>query len=131
MFGKNAIRPFLPLALYPTACVRPHHHVLNAIRLIMRRPGDRLVQPVLRSLAGSDWKRPPGQKQNLWTEVMKEDLSTLGLDRQFRRDVRCRRISNGEERIDSVQILAEDREGWAELCSKTAHLGEGAGNRVG
>ena len=61
---------------------------------------------------------------------MKEDLRTLGVDRQFRRDVRFRRIWNSDEWIDSVQALAENREGWAELCSRTAHLGEDAGNRV-
>ncbi|KAK6744548.1 hypothetical protein RB195_011336 [Necator americanus] len=31
------------------------------------------------------------------------------------------------EWVDFVQALAEDREGWAELCPKTAHLGEDAG----
>ncbi|KAK6736725.1 hypothetical protein RB195_019431 [Necator americanus] len=65
-----------------------------------------------------------------WTEVVKEDLRTSGVDRQFRRDVRFRRIWNRDEWIDSVQALAEDREGWAELCSRTAHLGEDAGNSV-
>ncbi|KAK6761171.1 hypothetical protein RB195_022293 [Necator americanus] len=60
------------------------------------------------------------------TEAVKEDLRTLGVDRQFRRDVRFRRIWNSDEWIDSVQVLAEDREGWAELCSRTAHLGEDA-----
>ncbi|KAK6749624.1 hypothetical protein RB195_001932 [Necator americanus] len=65
-----------------------------------------------------------------WTEVVKEDRRTLGVDRQFRRDVKFRRTWNSDEWIDSVQALAEDREGWAELCSRTAHLGEDAGNRV-
>ncbi|KAK6743154.1 hypothetical protein RB195_010425 [Necator americanus] len=69
---------------------------------ILRRPADRLVQSVLRSF----------------------------VDRQFRQDVVFRRIWNSDEWIDSVQDLAEDREGWAELCSRTAHLGEDAGNRV-
>ncbi|KAK6734559.1 hypothetical protein RB195_018008 [Necator americanus] len=68
----------------------------------LRRPADRLVQRVLRSLSGSSWKKPPGRK----------------------------RIWNSDEWIDSVQALAEDREGSAELCTRTAHLGEDAGNRV-
>ncbi|KAK6758556.1 hypothetical protein RB195_016027 [Necator americanus] len=61
---------------------------------ILRRPADRLVQRVLRSLPGSSWNEPPGRKRKLWTEVVKEDLRTLGVDRQFRRDVRFRRIWN-------------------------------------
>ncbi|KAK6743846.1 hypothetical protein RB195_010882 [Necator americanus] len=64
------------------------------------------------------------------SEVVKEDLRTLGVDRQFRRDVVFRRIWNSNEWIDSVQGLAEDREGWAELCSRMAHLCGDAGNRV-
>ncbi|KAK6735973.1 hypothetical protein RB195_018937 [Necator americanus] len=79
---------------------------------------------------GSSLKKPPGRKRKFWTEVVKEDLRTLGVNRQFRRDVRFRRTWNSDEWIDSVQALAEDREGWAELCSRTAHLGENAGNRV-
>ncbi|KAK6741209.1 hypothetical protein RB195_009209 [Necator americanus] len=55
---------------------------------ISRRPADRLVQRVLKSSSGSSWKKPPGRKRNFWTEVVKEDLRTLGVDRQFRRDVR-------------------------------------------
>ncbi|KAK6762080.1 hypothetical protein RB195_022977 [Necator americanus] len=77
---------------------------------ILRRPADRLVQRVLKSSSDSSWKKPLGRKRKFWTEVVKEDLRTLGVDRQFRRD-------------------AEDREGWAELCSRTTHLGEDAGNR--
>lgn len=106
---------------------------INRLRFfghILRRPADRFVQRVLRSLPGSSWKKPPGRKRKFWTELVKEDLRTLGVDRQFRRDVRFRRIWNSDEWIDSVQALAEDREGWAELCSRTAHLGEDAGNRV-
>ncbi|KAK6764748.1 hypothetical protein RB195_024903 [Necator americanus] len=97
---------------------------------ILRRPADRLVQRGLKSSSGSSWKKPSGRKWKFWTEMMKEDLRTLGVDRQFRRDVRFRRTWNSDEWIDSVQALAEDREGWAELCSRTAHLGEDAGNRV-
>ncbi|KAK6762241.1 hypothetical protein RB195_023090 [Necator americanus] len=98
---------------------------------ILRRPADCLVQRALRSLSGSlSWTKTPGRKRKFWTKVVKEDLRTLDVDRQFRRDVRFRRIWNGDEWIDSAQTLAEDREGWAELCSTTAHLGEDAGNRV-
>ncbi|KAK6761324.1 hypothetical protein RB195_022402 [Necator americanus] len=97
---------------------------------ILRRPADRLVQRVLRSSSGSSWKKSPGRKRKFWTEVVKKDLRTLGVDRRFRRDVRFRIIWNSNEWIDSVQALAEDREGWAELCSRTAHLGENVGNLV-
>ncbi|KAK6740827.1 hypothetical protein RB195_008965 [Necator americanus] len=76
------------------------------------------------------WKKPPGRKRKFWTEAVKEDLRTLGVDRQFRRDVRFPRIWNSDEWIDPVQALAEDREGCCELCSTTAHLDEDAGNRV-
>ncbi|KAK6731487.1 hypothetical protein RB195_007759 [Necator americanus] len=61
---------------------------------ILRRLADRLVQRVLRSLPGSSWKKPSGRKRKFWTEVVKEDLRTLGVDRQFRQDVRFRRIWN-------------------------------------
>ncbi|KAK6765542.1 hypothetical protein RB195_025448 [Necator americanus] len=94
---------------------------------ILRRPADRLVQRVLKSSSGSSWKKPPGGKRKFWNEVVKEDLRTFGVDGQFRREVRFRRIWNSDEWIDSVQALAEDREGWAELCSRTAHLDEDAG----
>ncbi|KAK6750209.1 hypothetical protein RB195_002293 [Necator americanus] len=97
---------------------------------ILRRSADCLVQRVLKSSSGSSWKKSPGRKRKFWTEVVKEDLRTLGVDRQFRQDVRFRRTWNSDEWIDSVQVLAEDRDGWAELCSRTAHLGEDAGNRV-
>ncbi|KAK6734131.1 hypothetical protein RB195_017732 [Necator americanus] len=73
---------------------------------------------LLRRLLGYFWPRETGR--SLCSSV----------DRQFRRDVRFRRIWNSDEWIDSVQALAEDREGWAELCSRTAHLGEDAANRV-
>ncbi|KAK6746021.1 hypothetical protein RB195_012248 [Necator americanus] len=55
------------------------------------------------------------RKRKLWTEAVKEDLRTLGVDWQFRR-VGFRWTWNSDEWIDSVQALAEDREGWAELC---------------
>ncbi|KAK6750962.1 hypothetical protein RB195_002748 [Necator americanus] len=84
---------------------------------ILRRQADRLVQRVLRSLPGSSWKKTPGRKRKFWNEVVKEDLRALGVDRQFRRDVRFRRIWNSDKWIDSVQALAEDQEGWAELSA--------------
>ncbi|KAK6765657.1 hypothetical protein RB195_025522 [Necator americanus] len=77
---------------------------------ILRRPSDRLVQCVLRSLLGLSWKKPPGRKRKFWTEVVKEDLRTLGVGRQYRRDVKFHRIWNSDEWIDSVQAHAEDRE---------------------
>ncbi|KAK6743030.1 hypothetical protein RB195_010348 [Necator americanus] len=76
-----------------------------------RRPADRLVQRVLRSLSGSSWKKLPGRKRKFWTEMVKEET----------------RLWNTYEWIDSVQALAENRKGWAELCSRMAHLGEDAG----
>ncbi|KAK6755533.1 hypothetical protein RB195_014109 [Necator americanus] len=97
---------------------------------IIRRLADDLVQRVLRSLLDSSRKRPPGRKQKFRTEVVKEDPMILGVDRQFRRDARFRRICNSDEWINSVLALAEDREAWAELCARTTHLGEDAGNRV-
>ncbi|KAK6761671.1 hypothetical protein RB195_022669 [Necator americanus] len=103
------------------------HKVAKVNRLrffghMLSRPAE--VQRVLKSLMGSSWKKPPGRKRKFWTDVVKEDLRTLGVDRQFRRDVRFRRIWNSDEWIDFMQALTEDREGWAELCSRTAHLGE-------
>ncbi|KAK6727189.1 hypothetical protein RB195_005102 [Necator americanus] len=94
---------------------------------ILRRPADRLAQRILRSLSGSSRKKPPGRKRKFWTEVVKEDLR----HRQFRRDVRFPKMWNSDEWIDSVQALAEDREGWAELCSRTIHLGEDAATASG
>ncbi|KAK6735409.1 hypothetical protein RB195_018555 [Necator americanus] len=52
---------------------------------LMWKPADRLVQRVLRSLPGSSWKKPAGRKRKFWTEVVKEDLRTLAVDRQFKR----------------------------------------------
>ncbi|KAK6762585.1 hypothetical protein RB195_023346 [Necator americanus] len=97
---------------------------------ILRRSADRLVQRVLRSFPGSSWKKPSGRKRKFWTEGVKEDQRTFSVDRQFRRDVMFRRIWNSDEWTDSVLALAEDRKGWAELCSMTPHLSEDAGNRV-
>ncbi|KAK6736754.1 hypothetical protein RB195_019445 [Necator americanus] len=69
----------------------PPSKVANVNRLrffghILRSPADRLVQLVLRSSSGSSWKEPSGRKRKFWTEAVKEDLRTLGVDRQFRRD---------------------------------------------
>ncbi|KAK6744487.1 hypothetical protein RB195_011290 [Necator americanus] len=64
------------------------------------------------------------------TEVLDSGGERGPEDRQFRRDVRFRRIWISDEWIDSVQAHAVDREGWGELCSRTAHLGEDAGNRL-
>ncbi|KAK6749296.1 hypothetical protein RB195_001726 [Necator americanus] len=62
------------------------------------RPADRHVQRDMRSLSGSSWKKPPGRKRKFWTEVVKEDLRTLGVDRQFRRDVRFVKQRRMEQR---------------------------------
>ncbi|KAK6765098.1 hypothetical protein RB195_025147 [Necator americanus] len=51
---------------------------------------------------GPSWKKPPGRKRKFWTEVVKEDLRTLGVDRQFRRYMKFRRIWNSDEWIDST-----------------------------
>ncbi|KAK6739673.1 hypothetical protein RB195_008273 [Necator americanus] len=59
---------------------------------LLKRSEHRLVQRVLRSLSGSSWEKPSGRKRKFWTEVVKEDLGTIGVDKQFRRDVRFRRI---------------------------------------
>ncbi|KAK6741365.1 hypothetical protein RB195_009297 [Necator americanus] len=89
----------------------------NPLELSLQAPpADHLVQRLLRSLLGLKWKRSLGQKRKLRTEVVKEDLNTLGGDRQFRRDVKFRRIWNIDEWIDPVQALAEDQEGWGDLC---------------
>ncbi|KAK6762357.1 hypothetical protein RB195_023174 [Necator americanus] len=94
---------------------------------ILRRPADSLVQRVLKSSSGSSWKKPPDRKREFWTEVVKEDLRTLNVVIQFRRDVRFRTIWNSGKWINAVQALAK---GWVELYSKTAHFGEEAPNRV-
>ncbi|KAK6761843.1 hypothetical protein RB195_022795 [Necator americanus] len=85
---------------------------------------------VLRSLTSSSWKRPPGGRRKFRTEVVKEDLRILGVDRQFRRDVRFRRMWNSDEWIDSAQESHRRSRMLAEQCSRTAHLGEDTGNRV-
>ncbi|KAK6738286.1 hypothetical protein RB195_020414 [Necator americanus] len=141
LFSRNAVaawrseleRVRIPKVIHEYQHFAPPSKVAKVNRLrffghILRRAAERLVQRVLRSSSGSSWKKPSGQKRKFWTEVVKMNL---GVDRQFRRGVMFLRIWNRDEWIDSVQTLAEDREGWAELCSRTAHLGEDAGNRVG
>ncbi|KAK6748170.1 hypothetical protein RB195_001036 [Necator americanus] len=74
---------------WPRVC---HNKDLYAeIYVVYRRPVDRLVQRVLRSSSGSSWKKPPGRKRKFWTEAVKEDLRTLGVDRQFRYRI-CRTL---------------------------------------
>ncbi|KAK6733836.1 hypothetical protein RB195_017539 [Necator americanus] len=51
---------------------------------ILRRPADRLVQRVLRSLSGLSWKKPPDRQRKFCTEVVKEDLRALGVEEQLR-----------------------------------------------
>ncbi|KAK6746724.1 hypothetical protein RB195_000161 [Necator americanus] len=53
---------------------------------LLKKPADRLVHRAPRSLSVSSWKKPPGRKRKFWTEEVEEDLRTLGVDRQFRRD---------------------------------------------
>ncbi|KAK6763270.1 hypothetical protein RB195_023833 [Necator americanus] len=96
----------------------------------MRRPPDRLVQVVLRMLPNPEWKRAPGRKRRFRTGVVKKDLRTFGVDKQFSREVKFRCLWSSDEWEDSVQALAEDREGWAELCSRTTHPGGDADSRV-
>ncbi|KAK6756168.1 hypothetical protein RB195_014514 [Necator americanus] len=74
----------------------------------LRRPTDRFV---LGGLSGSKWIRPNGQKRKFWTELVKDDLGTLGMHRQYKEDVCFHGIWNNDEWINSVQALAEDREG--------------------
>ncbi|KAK6764072.1 hypothetical protein RB195_024412 [Necator americanus] len=72
---------------------------------IFRRPADRLVQRVLKSSSGSSWKKPPGRKRKFWTEVVKENLRILDVDRLFRRDVRFRRIWNSANGLVLCKLL--------------------------
>ncbi|KAK6762249.1 hypothetical protein RB195_023094 [Necator americanus] len=48
---------------------------------VIRIPFDHLVQVVLKMLSDSNLKRPPDRKRRYWMEVVKKDLSTLGVDR--------------------------------------------------
>ncbi|KAK6743453.1 hypothetical protein RB195_010608 [Necator americanus] len=91
-------------------CLRFFGHTL-------RRPRDRLVQRILRSLSDSSRKWLPGRKRKFWTEVVKEDLRTLDVDRQFRRNLRFRRVGNIPGSIP-CKLSSKIDEGWAELCSR-------------
>ncbi|KAK6739299.1 hypothetical protein RB195_021004 [Necator americanus] len=84
---------------------------LRFLGYIIRRPADHLVQRVLMSLSGSNWKRPPGQKRKFWAGVVEKDLGTLGVYKLCRQDVKFRIICDIDEWIDFVQAPAEDREG--------------------
>ncbi|KAK6755723.1 hypothetical protein RB195_014237 [Necator americanus] len=94
---------------------RPSEVVMeNRLRFfghVMRMLSDRLVQVVLKMLPHANWKRPPGRKRKFWKEMVKEDLGTLGVDIQFSRDVKFRRLWNSGRWVDSVRTLAEDRTG--------------------
>ncbi|KAK6734876.1 hypothetical protein RB195_018205 [Necator americanus] len=60
--------------------------VKNRLRFLSHNIGrslDRLFQAALKLLTDTNWKRPLGRGCKLWTEVMKEDLKKLGIDRQF------------------------------------------------
>ncbi|KAK6752529.1 hypothetical protein RB195_003757 [Necator americanus] len=97
---------------------------------IMRRPSHHFAQVVLKMLPDNNWERSPGRKRTFWTKVVKEDLRTLGVNRQFSRDVKFRRLRNSEEWVDSMRILAENRTGRDRIYSMTTHPGEDAGSRV-
>ncbi|KAK6763636.1 hypothetical protein RB195_024088 [Necator americanus] len=95
---------------------------------ILRRRANPLVQRVLRSLSGLSWKKPPGRKWKFWTEVVGEDLRTLGVDKQFRRDIKFRTMWNSDDWSDCVHALAENRKGWAGCVQ--AHHTSGTHPRV-
>ncbi|KAK6764487.1 hypothetical protein RB195_024710 [Necator americanus] len=59
-------------------------------------------------------------------DLVSQLAATYGL--HLRPDKCKEMIWNSDEWIDSVQALAEDREGWAELCSMTAYLCKDADN---
>ncbi|KAK6763395.1 hypothetical protein RB195_023918 [Necator americanus] len=84
---------------------------------VMRRPSNRLVQVVLRMLPDPNWKTSIGRKRKFWIEVVK-DLRTLGVDRQFTRDVKFRRLWNSDGWVDSMRSLAEVRAGWEAIEKK-------------
>ncbi|KAK6760053.1 hypothetical protein RB195_021537 [Necator americanus] len=74
-------------------------------------PSGHFVQVVLRMLPDPNWKRPPGRRRKLWTKVMKEDFRTPGVDKQFSRDVRSRRLGDSDGWINSIRTLGEDQAG--------------------
>ncbi|KAK6737062.1 hypothetical protein RB195_019640 [Necator americanus] len=93
---------------------------------VMRRPTDRLAQVVLRMLPDPNWIRPPVRKRKFWTEVVR----THGVDSQFSRDVKFRRLRNSDGWVDSMRTLSEDRTGGARIRSRTTHPGEDADSRA-
>ncbi|KAK6734603.1 hypothetical protein RB195_018036 [Necator americanus] len=70
--------------------------------------GDDISPPIK---SNPNWERSPGHKRKFWSEEVKEDLRTLGVDRQFSRDVKFRRLWNSDGWVDSMRTLAEDRTG--------------------
>ncbi|KAK6764291.1 hypothetical protein RB195_024565 [Necator americanus] len=54
---------------------------------VMGRPSDHLAQVVLTMLPNPNWKRTSGRKRKLWSEVVKEDLRRLGVDRRCERNI--------------------------------------------
>ncbi|KAK6754073.1 hypothetical protein RB195_013215 [Necator americanus] len=57
---------------------------------IIRRSSDRLVEIASRMLSDLNCRRPPRRRRKFWTEVVKEDLLELGIERRFKRDVTFR-----------------------------------------
>ncbi|KAK6756372.1 hypothetical protein RB195_014655 [Necator americanus] len=92
--------------------------------------GDRLiVQVVLGMLPVPNLKRPPSRAKKLWTEVVREYVRTLGIDRHFGRDVKFR-LFNSDGWTDSIRALAEDRKGWSQMSIRTTHPCEDKDTRV-
>ncbi|KAK6755928.1 hypothetical protein RB195_014364 [Necator americanus] len=106
----------------PSEVVVGNHH--RFFGHVMRRSSGRFVQLVLRMLTDANWKGPPGRKRKFWTEVVKEDLRTSGVDGQFIRDVKFRCLWNSDGRVDSMRPLVEDRTGLVRICSRTTHPGD-------
>ncbi|KAK6763512.1 hypothetical protein RB195_024002 [Necator americanus] len=88
------------------------------------------------SMSSVTWDEFVGFKLEEATQPKAEILDRGGergpvrVDRQFRRDERFRIMWNSDDWNDTVQALAVGREGWAELCSRTTHIGEDADNHV-
>ncbi|KAK6736266.1 hypothetical protein RB195_019129 [Necator americanus] len=62
--------------LAPPSKVATKNH-LRIFGHVIKRPVDRLIQQVLKSLSDSSWKRPPGRKRKFWNEVVKEDSAWI------------------------------------------------------
>ena len=96
---------------------------MNRLRLlghILRRPDGRLTKDALFSVPAPNWKRPAGGSRKLWTEVVKEDLISLNIEKQFGRDRTLRKLWNGPNFLLAVQPIAEDRTLWAKLTTTSA-----------